>query len=340
VAGVLLSMAVAVASAPTLGAQGAATLTAAELRKLAETHLLVSTVHDSADIESSRQRNKTRDKQAELAELKRKQLAAVLEKQGMTAEAYQRQRYLVSSNNALRVTFDSLVAVLTGAPLPGTVVAQAPAAGAASAAGAAGGPPGAIPNAQLPSGLVGTHIGHLGTTFPDTPDKWGLLPTAVAEATIAQQHAAFAARTPADLASMQRHVAHVLHALDPSVEKQGPGRGFGVKRAANNAATHIEMAAKEPTASANVKTHAVHVATASRAVAARVDAAVALAQKIRAATTAADAAGLVSQLVSLCDQLMAGVDANADGRIGWDAQEGGLQQAQQHLQLMVNGERK
>jgi hypothetical protein len=67
---------------------------------------------------------------------------------------------------------------------------------------------------------------------------------------------------------------------------------------------------------------------------------VALAQKIRAATTAADAAGLVSQLVSLCDQLMAGVDANADGRIGWDAQEGGLQQAQQHLQLMVNGERK
>jgi hypothetical protein len=187
---------------------------------------------------------------------------------------------------------------------------------------------------------VGTHIGHLGTTFPDTPEKWGLLPTAVAEAAIAQQHAAFAARTPADLASMQRHAAHVLHALDPSVEKQGPGRGFGVKRAANNAATHIEMAAKEPTASPNVKTHAVHVATASRAVAARVDLAVALAQKIRAATTAAEAAGLVSQLVSLCEQLVAGVDANADGRIGWDAQEGGLQQAQQHLQLMVAGERK
>jgi hypothetical protein len=325
--------------APVAGAQGAGTLTAAELRKLAETHLLVGAVHDSADVEASRQRNKTRDKQAELAELKRKQLAAVLVKQGLSAEQYQRQRYLVSSNNALRASFDSLVAVLTGAPLPGTVVAQAPAAGQ-PAGGAAGGPPGAIPNAQLPAGLVGTHIGHLGTTFPDTPEKWGLLPTAVAEATIAQQHAAFAARTPADLASMQRHAAHVLHALDPSVEKQGPGRGFGVKRAANNAATHIEMAAKEPTASANVKTHAVHVATASRAVAARVDLAVALAQKIRAAGTAAEAAGLVSQLVSLCDQLVAGVDANADGRIGWDAQEGGLQQAQQHLQLMVNGERK
>jgi len=323
--------------APVAGAQGAGTLTAAELRTLAETHLLVGAVHDSADVEASRQRNKTRDKQAELAELKRKQLAAVLVKQGLSAEQYQRQRYLVSSNNALRASFDSLVAVLTGAPLPGTVVA--PAAGQ-PAAGAAGGPPGAIPNAQLPAGLVGTHIGHLGTTFPDTPEKWGLLPTAVAEATIAQQHAAFAARTPADLVSMQRHAAHVLHALDPSVEKQGPGRGFGVKRAANNAATHIEMAAKEPTASANVKTHAVHVATASRAVAARVDVAVALAQKIRAAGTAAEAAGLVSQLVSLCDQLVAGVDANADGRIGWDAQEGGLQQAQQHLLLMVNGERK
>jgi hypothetical protein len=65
-----------------------------------------------------------------------------------------------------------------------------------------------------------------------------------------------------------------------------------------------------------VKTHAVHVATASRAVAGRVDLAVALAQKIRAATTAAEAAGLVSQLVSLCDQLIAGVDANADGPRG------------------------
>jgi hypothetical protein len=324
--------------APAAGAQGAATLTATELRKLAETHLLVGVVHDSADVEASRQRNKTRDKQAELAELKRKQLAAVLERQGMSAEQYQRQRYLVSSNSTLRASFDSLVAVLTGAPLPGAVMAQAPAAGAGQPQ--AGGPPGAIPNAQLPAGLVGTHIGHLGTTFPDTPEKWGLLPTAVAEATTAQQHAAFAARTPTDLASMQRHAAHVLHALDPSVEKQGPGRGFGVKRAANNAATHIEMAAREPAASANVKTHAVHVATASRAVAGRVDLAVALAQKIRAAGTAAEAAGLVSQLVSLCDQLIAGVDANADGRIGWDAQEGGLQQAQQHLLLMVNGERK
>lgn len=323
-------------------AQGAAApLSPAELRKLVETHLLVSAVHDSADIEASRQRNKTPARQTELAELKRKQLADVLARQGLTAEAYQRQRYLVSVDNALRFSFDSLVASLTGAPLPGTVVPAAPAAAAAGAAGgAAGGPPGAIPNAQLPSGLVGTHIGHLGTTFPDTPEKWGLLPTAVAEATIAQQHAAFAARTPADLASMQRHAGHVLHALDPSVEAQGPGRGFGVKRAANGAATHIEMAAKEPTASANVKTHAVHVATASRAVAGRVDAAVELAQKIRKAATAAEAAGLVSQLVSLCDQLVAGVDANADGRIGWDAQEGGLRQAQQHLQLMVAGERK
>jgi len=323
-------------------AQGAgAALSPAELRKLVETHLLVSAVHDSADIEASRQRNKTRDRQAELAELKRKQLADVLARQGLTAEAYQRQRYLVSVDNGLRFTFDSLVASLTGAPLPGTVVAAAPGAGGgAGGAAAAGGPPGAIPNAQLPSGMVGTHIGHLGTTFPDTPEKWGLLPTAVAEATIAQQHAAFAARTPADLASMQRHAGHVLHALDPSVEKEGPGRGFGVKRAANGAATHIEMAAKEPAASANVKTHAVHVATASRAVAARVDAAVELAQKIRKAATAAEAAGLVSQLVSVCDQLLAGVDANADGRIGWDAQEGGLRQAQQHLQLLVAGERK
>lgn len=329
----------AVAAAPLAAQQPAPPLTPAQLRKLAETHLVVSAVHDSADIEASRQRNKTRDRQSELAELKRTKLAAALAKAGMTEAEFLRQRFLVSSDNALRASFDSLVAVITGAPLPGAVPAQAQAAAGAQA-GAAGAPPGAIPNEQLPAGLVGTHIGHLGTTFPDTPARWGLLPTAVAEATIAEQHAAFAARTPTDLAGMQRHAGHVLHALDPSVEAQGPGRGYGVKRAANTAATHIEMAAKEPAASANVKTHSVHVATAARAVAARADAAIEVAKKVREAKTAAEAAALVSQLVSLCDQLLAGVDANADGRIGWDAQEGGLRQAKQHLVLLVNGERK
>jgi len=67
----------------------------------------------------------------------------------------------------------------------------------------------------------------------------------------------------------------------------------------------------------------------------RAGAALAIAQKIQAATTPAEAAALVSQLTSAVEQLIAGVDLNGDGRISWDQGEGGLQQADEHVKLML-----
>ena len=56
---------------------------------------------------------------------------------------------------------------------------------------------------------------------------------------------------------------------------------------------------------------------------------------LMAATTAAEAAALVSQLTSAVEQLIAGVDLNGDGRITWDQGEGGLQHAEEHVKLML-----
>ena len=81
----------------------------------------------------------------------------------------------------------------------------------------------------MPAGPMGAHIGHVLTSFADTPDKVGLLAIAKTEAGIAAQHAGFAARTPTNLESMKRHAAHVLHAIDPTLEAMGPGKGYGVK---------------------------------------------------------------------------------------------------------------
>ena len=53
---------------------------------------------------------------------------------------------------------------------------------------------------------------------------------------------------------------------------------------------------------------------------------------------AEEAAKLVNQLASLAPQLMAGMDVNGDGRITWE--EGGLQIAQDHLNLMLQAEPK
>ena len=186
--------------------------------------------------------------------------------------------------------------------------------------------------------MVRAHIGHVTDSFQATPNKQGLLPTASADAKVATQHAMFAAKTPDNLEAMKLHAGHVIHAVDPSVVAKGPGSGYGVKRAAAGVAQHIELAAKIDGASANVKTHATHVAASATHVAQRADEAVALAQKIQSATSAAEASKLVAELIALTETLSAGVDANKDGRISWEVSEGGLAQAEQHMAFMKKGE--
>ncbi|MDA1183498.1 MAG: hypothetical protein O2930_02490 [Acidobacteria bacterium] len=186
--------------------------------------------------------------------------------------------------------------------------------------------------------MVKTHIGHVTTSFQAAPMEQGLLPTAVAEAGTAAQHAGLVVSSDGDLAAMQRHAGHVLHALDPSVEAQGPGLGYGVKRAAMGVAQHIGLAAMADGASDNVMTHAMHVAASANNVVARADEMLAVAQQIRSATTAAEASAHLAELSRLAEQLYAGVDANQDGRVGWQTGEGGLQQAEMHMGLMLKGE--
>ena len=66
---------------------------------------------------------------------------------------------------------------------------------------------------------------------------------------------------------------------------------------------------------------------------------IALAQKILSSTSAEEAAGLVSQLAALSDQLMNGADANADGRVSPEPGEGGLNIADDHVKLLLTMER-
>ena len=182
------------------------------------------------------------------------------------------------------------------------------------------------------------HIGHVTDAWRDTPDGQGLLPAAVAEAEIAARHAGLAASDPSNFAGMKRHTTHVLHAVDPSQIENGPGLGYGVKRGAAGAAQHITAAANSEGASGAVQTHAVHVATSAQNTVARADQIVALAQRIARTTTAADAAPLVAELNGLAQALLSGVDANGDGRTGWQEGEGGLEVAQTHANLMKQAE--
>jgi hypothetical protein len=311
--------------------QAAASMPREEITAFAKVHLAVSQARDSIQLQLAQPGNKKPETQKQLQEKLRTQVAEILHHAGMTEQEFDRKTYLVSTDADSRKVFDTVIAQLTGQPTPGQVMATAPAG--------RGGPPAAAAVA-VPAGPAGVHIGHVVNAFSDTPNGQGLLPTAMAEARVAVQHAGLAARNPASLDGMKLHAGHVINALDPSVVPTGPGLGYGVKKAAMGVATHIELAAKAQGASPNVVAHAVHIATSARNTAQRADQIVVLAKQIQAATSATDAAALVSQMVSQCDQLMAGVDANGDGRITWEAGEGGLQQVQQHVNLMLAAEPK
>jgi hypothetical protein len=181
--------------------------------------------------------------------------------------------------------------------------------------------------------MVQTHIGHVLDGFNGTPMNMGLIPTAMAEAKIAADHADFAAKATT-LPMIQAHAGHVINAIDPTIVPMGPGLGYGVKKAAQGAATHAGNAANAPGANAMVKMQSTHVIAASNNVVAMCDDNVALAQKIRISTNLDEAKMGAAEMATKAHQLTTGVDADKNGTISWDKPEGGLQQAQQHAQFM------
>jgi hypothetical protein len=183
------------------------------------------------------------------------------------------------------------------------------------------------------------HIAHITTAFSNTPGGQGFLPVALAEAKVVIDHAALAAKATANLDQMKIHAGHIIYAIEPAEGMRGPGTGYGLKKAATNIATHIELAAKVAGVTPNVTTHATHIAASAKNTATRADQLMALAKQIQAATSAEAAAKLVDQLNKLASQLMAGVDANGDGRITWQDGEGGLQMVEQHVMLMLQSGR-
>ena len=164
------------------------------------------------------------------------------------------------------------------------------------------------------------HIFHVMTNWRDTPGTRGFLTVAADEARIASTHAKLAMKGPG-IDEMKLHAGHVLNALDPSLEPKGPGAGYGVKKATAGAMQHLEFATKGEGMTANIATHAAPVSAALADVARVTDQAIAVAQKARAVSDAAEASKLVGELDSLTTQIAAG-----------------LQEAQNHMTLMLKGE--
>lgn len=182
------------------------------------------------------------------------------------------------------------------------------------------------------------HIGHVADGFRGTPDGMGLLPTAVAEAEIAARHAGLAVSAGPNLAAIKTHTAHVQHAIDPEAVASGPGQGYGVLPAARGVVTHIGLASDADGASDNVRLHATHVTASTTNAIGWSERILELARQIQDADDAGQAAQFAQEIQTLTQRIVSGHDANGDGQTGWQEGEGGLEQAQTHLTLLMRGE--
>jgi hypothetical protein len=306
------------ACASALGAQqiNPPMLSKTDIAALARTQFAINAAVDSSNVQLAKQSNKKSDVQAQLRAKRAENVAEILHHSGLSDAEFRRRTYLVSIDTGARRTFDSVMVTLTGQALPGTAV-------------------GSQAKLTVPPGPAGVEIGYVVNTFKEAPLLQGLLPAALAEARIAIQHAGLAGRQPTNLEYMKTHAGHVINALDPTIVKMGPGQQYGVKKAADGVASHIELAAKAEGATPSITVHATHIAMAARNTIARADQVIEIAQKIMASSSATEAAALVAEMTSKAGELIAGADANADGRITWEKGEGGLQAADEHVKLML-----
>jgi hypothetical protein len=209
--------------------------------------------------------------------------------------------------------------------------------------------------AQAPASAAQVHIGHVMTSWKDTPDAKGFLPTAIADTQVAMEQVE-RADLEGRINDFWLYGGYLLNALDPGPETDAilktayarlpttyvkvevPGSGYGVKRARDGALQHVQLAAKSEGASDNVKTHAAHVTASLENVAKWTDQAIATARKLLEAKDVGGGQILVDELTAQVGQIAIGVDANGDGQTGWQTGEGGLRQANTHMRLMMKGE--
>ena len=152
---------------------------------------------------------------------------------------------------------------------------------------------------------------HVLKSWNDTPDQKGLLTTAQAEADIALQHTGFALSKPGDLANIKLHMTHVIHTLNQNVIAQGPGLGYGVKKAAAGVAAHVGFASGGGDASENVKLQP------HRPNEQRYWRWLKRAPRVAGQSDASDALAEAKKVQVLLDHIVNGLDENEDGTVSW-----------------------
>lgn len=173
------------------------------------------------------------------------------------------------------------------------------------------------------------HLGHLLDSWQDTPGQVGLVTILGQEADIAAEHAGYAVSDLENFDNIKLHTTHVRHAV--TGEGSGPGKGYGIIKAAKGVIAHMEFARDAADASDSVKLHSKHVITSAKNILFWAGKILDKAGQITGGASPVASAFFAEENVELLDWIRNGHDADGDGTITWQEGEGGLAQIKEHL---------
>lgn len=186
--------------------------------------------------------------------------------------------------------------------------------------------------------IAHVHIGHAITGWKHSPGQKGLFEVVEQDADIALAHAGYAIEQPDNIGLIRLHVTHVMHAIDPETQKQGPGTGFGLKRALTDAVGHITYAAESDDASKNVIDFAEPFTQNTRGVLERSNLILALGDEILRGVSDQEAFALAEEILILASANVEGIDKDGNGEINVGPDEYGAKQLRRQITEMVDRE--
>lgn len=180
-------------------------------------------------------------------------------------------------------------------------------------------------------GQAKTHLDHVRKSWQDTPGQVGLVTILEQEAKTALQHAQFATKDRNDFANIKMHTPHFRHAVKPEEVPNGPGKGYGVVKAARGVIAHMNFAMDASDASDSLKLHGQHVIQCAENIARWAEEVNTKGSFITGGASAVASAYYADESKELLGWILNGRDADGDGNITWQEGEGGLAQLKQHL---------
>lgn len=176
------------------------------------------------------------------------------------------------------------------------------------------------------------HVGHVAVSWAKSPGQQGLLTVARLQSAEIKKHAELAQDRAQDADWVKMHAVHIAEALDSVRQREGAGQGL--IDAAKGVSLHMALAMDQDDASDAVEYHGEQVLMSIESVLMRAQQLQDVVDEVAKAPRQSDLSAQASQMATLAEQILMGVDSDEDGFITWENDEAGLNQTLKYVNFL------